>query len=46
MISACDERVDVARLQRGVEQTAVEVAVITDGCAKGNVNVKTEHDMH
>jgi hypothetical protein len=33
--------VDVAVLQRFVEEPAIEVAVVADGRAKGNVNVET-----
>src|SRR6202035_3543565 len=38
-----DHRVDIPRLQRGIEQAAIEVAVVADGRAEGNVNVQTEH---
>ena len=36
-----DQRLDVARLQGGVEQPAVEVAVVADGGTEGDVNVET-----
>ena len=34
------ERAKVAILERGVEQSAIEVAVVADGAAKGNVKVE------
>ncbi len=37
------ERGDVSRLQLGVEQTAIEVAVAADGRAERNVEIETEH---
>ena len=36
------ERAKVAILERGVEQSAIEVAVVADGRAERNVNVKAE----
>jgi len=36
------ERVDVASLESGLEQPAIEVAVRTDGPAKGDVKIQTE----
>jgi len=35
-----DQRVNIARLEIGVEQAAVEVAVVADGGTEGNVNVE------
>src|SRR5207237_6726304 len=37
-----DDGVDVARLQRGIEETAVEVAVVADRGAEGYVDVEPE----
>src|SRR5205823_2016990 len=38
-----DQRIDVPLLQRGVEQPAVEIAVVADGRTERNVNVQPEH---
>jgi hypothetical protein len=38
-----DERINVTRLQRRVEETPVEIAVVADGGAEGDVDVQTEH---
>src|SRR5207244_6296125 len=47
-LSACipslrDQRIDVPLLQRGVEQPAVEIAVVADGRTERNVDVQPEH---
>ena len=38
-----NQRVDVPRLQRRIEQTPVEVAVVADGRTERDVDVETEH---
>ena len=41
------ERLDIALLQPGVEETAVEVAVVADGALQnGNVKIETEHGQN
>jgi hypothetical protein len=40
-----DERINVARLDRRIEQAAVEIAVVANRGAEGNVDVKPKHSL-
>jgi hypothetical protein len=39
-VDLIDQRLDIARLEVGIEQAAVEIAVIADRGAEGNVDVQ------